>query len=318
MASSEKAAAMTIPRMAQNIVELPRRGPGRPSPSADASYRANVASWCALILEINSSMDFSVGARGWCYILENRNALRKGNFDVAERLITDCRKSGDLPLDICAEDDSRETIGLEEGIAGTTVEEEAADWIDYLRNRAHESYTPISFWDDRNVYVEVAVEKLDLRNLFEPVCKEFYVPLTNFKGWSDLNARAAMMRRFARHEAQGRRCVLLLCTDHDPGGLHMHEKMRKNFEDLFRAVGWSPENLVIIRFGLDAKFINRHRLTWAWRPVAVCSSTIPIMPTSLSPMCRATSRSSASGSATCRARGGEARLGSYCNKEEVE
>ena len=172
---------MTIPRMAQNVVELPRRGRGRPSPSADAAYRANVASWCALILEINSSMDFSVGARGWCYILENRNALRKGDFDVAEKLITDCRKSGDLPLDICAEDDARETIGLEE-ITGNTVEEEAESWIDHLRNHAHESYAPISFWDDQKVYVEVAVEKLDLRNQFEPVCKEFYVPLTNFKG----------------------------------------------------------------------------------------------------------------------------------------
>src|SRR5262249_48902766 len=111
--------AMTIPpftmaSMAQNGVELPRRGRARPSPSADATYRANVASWCALILEIKSSMDFSVGARGWCYILENRNALRKGDFDVAEKLITDYRKSGDLPLDICAEDDARETIGLEE------------------------------------------------------------------------------------------------------------------------------------------------------------------------------------------------------------
>ena len=253
---------MTILPSTMASIELPRRGRGRPSPSADAVYREQVASWCALILEIKSSMDFSVGARGWCYILENRNALRKGNFDVAERLITDCRKSGDLPLDICAEDDSRETIGLEKEIAGTTVEEEAADWIDHLRNHAHESYTPISFWDDRDVYVEVAVEKLDLRNLFEPVCKEFYVPLTNFKGWSDLNARAAMMRRFARRESEGRRCVLLLCTDLDPGGLDQANKMRKNLEDLSRAVGWSPKNLVIIRFGLDAKFVNRHRLTW--------------------------------------------------------
>jgi hypothetical protein len=41
----------------------------------------------------------------------------------------------------------------------------------------------------------VAVEKLDLRNLFENVCAEFYVPITNLKGWSDLNARAAMMKR---------------------------------------------------------------------------------------------------------------------------
>ena len=252
---------MTIPRMAQNVVELPRRGRGRPSPSADAAYRANVASWCALILEINSSMDFSVGARGWCYILENRNALRKGDFDVAEKLITDCRKSGDLPLDICAEDDARETIGLEE-ITGNTLEEEAESWIDHLRNHAHESYTPISFWDDLDTYVEMGVEKLDLRNLFEPACKEFYVPLTNFKGWSDLNARANMMRRFKQREGEGKKCVLLLCTDLDPGGLDQANKMRKNLEDLSRAVGWSPKNLVIIRFGLDAKFINRHRLTW--------------------------------------------------------
>ena len=232
---------MTIPRMAQNVVELPRRGRGRPSPSADAAYRANVASWCALILEINSSMDFSVGARGWCYILENRNALRKGDFDVAEKLITDCRKSGDLPLDICAEDDARETIGLEE-ITGNTVGEEAESWIDHLRNHAHESYTPISFWDDLDTYVEMGVEKLDLRNLFEPACKEFYVPLTNFKGWSDLNARANMMRRFKQREGEGKKCVLLLCTDLDPGGLDQANKMRKNLEDLAHAVGWSPEN----------------------------------------------------------------------------
>jgi hypothetical protein len=45
------------------------------------------------------------------------------------------------------------------------------------------------------------------------------VPLTNFKGWSDLNSRAAMMQRFAEHERQGRRCVALPCGDHDPGGL---------------------------------------------------------------------------------------------------
>src|SRR5215510_12548012 len=109
----------------------------------------------------------------------------------------------------------------------------------------------------------MGVEKLDLRNLFEPVaCDEFYVPLTNFKGWSDLHARANMMRRFERHEAAGCQCVLLLCTDLDPGGLDQANRMRKNLEDLSRAVGWSPKNLVIIRFGLDAKFVNRHRLTW--------------------------------------------------------
>ena len=49
-------------------------------------------------------MDFDVGSRGWCYMLE-RHGLRKGDFDDAQRLINTCRKSGDLPLDICAEDE---------------------------------------------------------------------------------------------------------------------------------------------------------------------------------------------------------------------
>ena len=38
--------------------------------------------------------------------------------------------------------------------------------------------------------------------------------------------------------------------------------MRKNLEDLEGAVGWSPANLLIIRFGLNADFIERERLTW--------------------------------------------------------
>jgi hypothetical protein len=187
-------------------------------------------------------MDFAVGGRGWCYILE-RHGLRKGDFDAAQKLINDCRKSGALPLDICAEDGTRETIGVEQ-LDSANVEDEAESWIDYIRNRAHASYTPLSFWDDLDVYVEMAVEKLDLRNLFEPVCEEFHVPITNIKGWSDLNSRARMMRHFAEHEAQGRQCVLLLCGDHDPGGLHISEKMRKNLKDLSGATGWTPENLI--------------------------------------------------------------------------
>jgi hypothetical protein len=234
----------------QIIGALPKRLRGRQSAAAELKYREQVAAFCRLILQIKSSMDFDVGSRGWCYILE-RHGLRKGDFNDAQKLITACRKSGELPLDICAEDASRATVGLEQ-LDHAHIDDEVESWIDHLRNHAHETYTPISFWNDLDVYVEVAVEKLDLRNLFGPVCDEFHVPITNFKGWSDLNSRAAVMRRFAKHEAAGRQCVLLLCGDHDPGGLHITEKMRKNLEDLSGAVGWTPENLVI----------NRHRLTW--------------------------------------------------------
>jgi hypothetical protein len=253
---------MAIKRVARHRAAfLPRRQRGRQSAESEAAYQQKRASFCQLILQIRSTMDFRVGSRGWCYILE-QHGLKKGEFDAAQDLITDCRKSGDLPLDVCAEDDSRATVGLQGELDDPDVEHEAQSWIDYVRDHASNNYAPFGFWDGLNTYVEVAVEKLDLRNLFEPVCAEFYVPLTNLKGWCDLNARAAMMKRFAEHESEGRKCVLLLCGDHDPGGLQITETMRKNLEDLANAVGWSPHNLVITRFGLNADFIDAHGLTW--------------------------------------------------------
>jgi hypothetical protein len=66
--------------------------------------------FCNLILQIHSTMDFRVGVRGWCYILE-QHGLLKSEFEDAERLIINCLKSGDLPLDICAEDDFSSPIG---------------------------------------------------------------------------------------------------------------------------------------------------------------------------------------------------------------
>jgi hypothetical protein len=213
---------------------LPKRSRGRPTPQQAEQHKARVKEFCRLIREIYSTMDFKVGARGWCYILE-RHGLRKGQFDEAEKLINDCRKSGELPIDICAEDQSRATIGLEQ-LDSNDIPQQVDSWVDHLRNHAHEQYTPDSFWDDLPVYIEVATEKLDLRNLFEPVCRELHVPITNFKGWSDLNSRVAMMRRFKYHEAAGRKCILLLCGDHDPGGLQITDTMRKNFWDFGQCI----------------------------------------------------------------------------------
>jgi hypothetical protein len=85
-------------------------------------------------------------------------------------------------------------------------------------------------------------------------------PITNFSGWTDINSRAVMMY-FAYWEGRGKECVLLYCGDHDPGGLHISEFIRSNFADLTGAVGWSPEPLIIERFGLDYDFIVAQGLT---------------------------------------------------------
>ena len=126
---------------------LPRRARGRPSPDAEAAYRDQRQAFCALIQEIRSTMDFAVGVRGWCYILEGRGHITKGEFDACENFITDCRKTGDLPLDICAEDDSRGTIGLQREPDESDPRDHAQGWVNYLRNDVPSSYTPFGFWE---------------------------------------------------------------------------------------------------------------------------------------------------------------------------
>jgi hypothetical protein len=239
---------------------LPRRPRGRPSVAAEERYQAEVAEFCQKIRETRSRLDFSVSARGWGYILEGEGIITKGDLDGAERLINEYRKDGLLPLDICAVDETRVADCLER-IDDTTALEEAECVFDHVRS-AHMNWTPFSFWEDLDVYIEIGVEKIDLKNLFKPICKQFRTPITNIKDWYDINARAAMMERFASWEAKGKQCVLLLCGDHDPRGLSISSFMRSNLADLAKTVGWSPENLVIERFGLNYDFIRDQGLLW--------------------------------------------------------
>jgi hypothetical protein len=273
-AAIEKAVATAVRKArkptpeADNSSLLPKRRRGRQSPEDEKAYRQKVKAFCKLILQIRSRLDFDVGSRGWCYLLEE-HGLGKGDFDAGEKLINDCRKSGDLPLDICAEDASRDNIGVEE-IDKLDVPAKADALIDHLLNETPKEYLPISQWDDLDVYVEMATEKLDLRNLFQRTCNELHVPITNFKGWSDINARAKIMRRFVYWTARGKKCVLLLCGDNDPGGLLITDTLRKNFNDLKDAmqknhgIDWEAvgSNLVMIRFGLNADLIDANDLTW--------------------------------------------------------
>lgn len=244
-----------------HALQLPKRGRGRPTPKAAAAYEKKLRAWCDGIKKIASSseLDFAVSSRGWCYVLEEYD-LFKDDFDTAQTLINDCRKSGHLPLDICCEDERRSAEHLED-IDDVDPLREAKQTVDYV-NRAEQSYFPFSFWNAQDTYLEMVVEKVDLRSLFSLVCEPFHIALTNGGGWSDLHSRAAMMGRFAWWESRGKEIVLLYCGDHDPGGLHISNFIKKNLQDMAGCVGWSPDNLKVDRFGLNKDFIKRHNLTW--------------------------------------------------------
>jgi hypothetical protein len=109
------------------------------------------------------------------------------------------------------------------------------------------------------------VEKIDLRNLFSPVCEPFSIPIRNMKGWGDINGRADTLHRFAKWNRKGKRCVLLYCGDHDPAGLNISDCLRKNLEEIHGGVGFwfeREEDFIVDRFGLNYDFIEANNLSW--------------------------------------------------------
>lgn len=258
--------------MSAAIIQLPQTRRGRRSVEQQRSYETDLDEFAASILKIKSRLEFTVSSRGWCYILEE-HGLQKGAFDRAQRLINDCRKTGRLPIDICKEDDSRQIHGLVDNdpdeddpntyalrcfaAAEAQIESAHRDARAVCRG-----YTPVG-WNDGLAYtLVVLVEKVDLVSLFTPTCNRYRVPIANAKGWSDLHLRAAIMEYFRDGEKQGRKPVLLYCGDHDPAGLLISKTLPKQFADLSRAVGWSPDEMIVDRFGLNADFIEQHGLSW--------------------------------------------------------
>jgi hypothetical protein len=110
----------------------------------------------------------------------------------------------------------------------------------------------------------MAVEKVDLRELFRKICAEYHVPIWNTSGWSDINSRQIFLKRFRGHAKKERRCVLLYCGDHDPAGIRISGRLYANLQQLAGALGWFPDHdqLIVDRFGLNIDFIEAYNLTW--------------------------------------------------------
>jgi len=216
------------------------------------------------LVEISEMIGFPVSSRGWCYELED-HGLTKADFDFVEKLINTCRKEGILPIDFTAEEEGRQFSGVEEPTSMSPEE-----WVvDHLKDVliCGAWYTP-NWWKDEKYYVQMVVEKIDLKTLFEPVCEAHHIPIATSKGWSSLLMRATYARRFREAEEMGLKCVLLYCGDHDPDGLRIGKFLRSNLYDVQDiywedgAKGYCPDDLVIDRFGLNYDFIQENKLSW--------------------------------------------------------
>lgn len=224
-----------------------------------------MAAFAKGLIQISQQIGFAISSRGWCYQLESFGLVTKAQFDLVENLVNDCRKRGYLTIDFTAEEEARKFSGVEKP--------ETLSPVQYMKQflnatlQCEDWYTP-EWWDGETYYVQMVVEKIDLKTLFEPVCQDYHIPIATSKGWSSMLQRAEYARRFKEAEDKGLQCVLLYCGDHDPDGLRISEFLRSNLEDLRNitwndgAEGYDPEDLKIARFGLNYDFIQANKLSW--------------------------------------------------------
>ena len=184
---------------------LPRRKRGAQSEEQQREYYQKVQDFSEHINQIRSTLDLTPGSREWCYILEQAGVIDKSEFDDCQILITECRKDGHLPLDIIAEDEGR-AFKNDEFIHEANPKKAAKYRVNYLLKKW--DYTPISFWENQDYYVQMLVEKLGLRNLFSPICAIAHLRIASGSGWSDLNSRADIMRHFKEWEEKGKIPIL--------------------------------------------------------------------------------------------------------------
>jgi len=215
--------------------------------------------------ELTAEIGMKLSSRGWAYQLEGFRLINKDQFDLVENLINECRKKGYLPVDFTAEEEARKFSGIEHPETQTT-QEYLKSFLEATINSA-EYYTP-DWWDGEEYYIQMLVEKIDIKNLFYPICKQYHIPIATSKGWSSISQRAEYSKRFKEAEDMGLKCVLLYCGDHDPDGLRISDTIRKNLYDITDiywndgTLGYDPTYLRIERFGLNYDFIEKHQLTW--------------------------------------------------------
>lgn len=230
-----------------------------------ATYRRTLESFATIMKKLDSNRGKKlpkISGRGWGYVLEGLGKIEKGDFKACSKAINDCRKLGYLPIDFIAQDQdpTRRFAELHEAIcpASTLINlkttiEESIEALPHLTT---------DYWEGEKYYLMMCVEKIDIFNLFRPICKEYNVPIVNSKGWYPIMLRYYIAQLSIEAEKQGLQPVLLLFYDHDLIGIKITQKFRKGLRDLKGATKWDPSTLIIDRFGLNKEDIEKHGLTW--------------------------------------------------------
>ena len=247
-------------------IRLPmKQRSGGQSKEAGELYLDSLRNFADDMKEIQSGLDFRMGARGWCYALEPYG-LPKDQFDRAQKEIQKCRLLGFLQPGFILEEEGHE-VERQKDDSQSVEDYTNGQYEDYQNageyfKESWRFYDGVSFWDMQGCYIQILVEKVELKSLFRKICKKYRIPIANLRGWGSMEQKAVMAEKFREMEQEGKKPVLLTCGDFDPAGLCISAVLKKQFKEYELFTGWNPDNLQVERIGLDYDFIQENKLTW--------------------------------------------------------
>lgn len=230
----------------------------------DQLYEFRLSMFAGDILRIDAkrTRKMKYTPRGWIYILEGEGKIHKGEMDIAGKALTNCRKIGLISMDFFSEDqdETRRFSALHDAMDPRSLLRNTQKLVNNSVQGLSSQTT--DYWDGEKYYLMMCVEKGDIRNLYEPICNEYHVPIVSSKGWSPLALLNNVVKLSMRAEARGLTPVLLLFYDLDPMGLKIAQLFRSKLGEIRRATGWDPRGLVIERVGLNKEDIDKYNLSW--------------------------------------------------------
>ncbi|MCP9784152.1 hypothetical protein KBY83_12660 [Cyanobium sp. WKJ7-Wakatipu] len=248
------------------FAELPRMGSGRVSEARRQHFHAQVQEVVVWMRQYVRRLGFAPVARSWLYALESEGKITKGDFTWASKWLADRRKEGLIPFELVGADTTRQLTGHD------NFDEEATP-REYINRQLRDSleqaamYWPSSYWKHQTNYPILWSEKKDVLKLFKPELPDAIRRFAG-KGQADVNSRLAVVQECQWAQENDLQPVILYVGDHDPSGIKISDGIAGNLRQIAKVEDWEcgldemESDGRIVRFGLNADFINNARLLW--------------------------------------------------------
>jgi hypothetical protein len=169
---------------------------------------------CDEIVTEYANKGFKLTVRQVYYQLVARGHVENNirSYNNVQAMLNEARESGLIDWD-AIEDRTRGVIERAHWGSGTEI-------LDACAQSYHED-----LWQDQNNRVFLIVEKEALAGVFEPICREYDIPMLPARGYPS----ASTLREFAKARIMraSQQIVILHFGDHDPSGIDMSRDLEE-------------------------------------------------------------------------------------------